>query len=37
MNALSRLHLISRVIALCLFGFTFPATAASPDENKSQG
>ena len=34
MKALSRLHLISRVIALCLFAFTFPATAASPDENR---
>jgi hypothetical protein len=26
-------HLISRVIALCLFAFTLPASAASPDEN----
>jgi predicted aspartyl protease len=33
MNALSRIHLISRVIALCLFAFTLPATAALPDEN----
>jgi len=34
MNAApSRLHLISRAIALCLFAFTFPANAASPDEN----
>ena len=33
MTALSPLHLISRVIALCLFAFTFPASAVSPDEN----
>src|SRR6202035_2976061 len=33
MNAVLRLHLISRVIALCLFVFTLPATAASADEN----
>ena len=33
MNALSRLYLISRVIALCLFAFTLPASAASPDGN----
>ena len=33
MNAVSRLYLISRVIALCLFAFTLPATADSPDEN----
>ena len=33
MTAMSRLHLISRVIALCLFAFTVPASAALPDEN----
>jgi hypothetical protein len=33
MNTLSRLHLISRVIALCFFTFTLPATAVSPEEN----
>lgn len=32
MNAASR-HLINRVIALCLFAFTLPASAALPDEN----
>ena len=32
MNAPSRLYLISRVIVLCLFAFTLPASAASPDE-----
>jgi hypothetical protein len=32
-NAVSRLYLISRVIALSLFAFTFPANADSPDEN----
>jgi predicted aspartyl protease len=33
MTALPRIHLISRLIALCLFAFTLPATAALPDEN----
>jgi hypothetical protein len=33
MTAMSRLHLISRAIALCLFAFTVPASAALPDEN----
>jgi predicted aspartyl protease len=33
MNAMSRLHLISRVIALCLFAFTLSASAALPGEN----
>jgi hypothetical protein len=33
MTAISRLYLISRVIALCLFAFTVPASAASPGEN----
>jgi len=32
-NAVSRLYLISRVIALSLFAFTLPANADSPDEN----
>jgi hypothetical protein len=36
MNAMLRLHLISRVIALCLFAFTLPATAASPDDNTAR-
>jgi Aspartyl protease len=36
MNAMSRLHLISRVIALCLFAFTLSATAASADENTAR-
>jgi hypothetical protein len=32
-NAVSRIHLIRRAIALCLFAFTLSAGAASPDEN----
>jgi predicted aspartyl protease len=32
-NAVSGINLTSRVIALCLFALTLPATAASPDEN----